>query len=240
MSLTSEELQTRLEICSNIYSGYITLNKAAIELKINQCNLGKWIKRNKNKIIVKNPNPNSFKCSLCNWYFLKKSHLATHLTNTHNIRTCSKCNCNLTKENINKQSKERLCIDCLKIKNHERWKNSPNKDRYHSNRNQDHANVRLETLKAYGNKCVCCKETQNEFLSIDHINNDGNLHRNKLKRNIYYWLRDNNYPKDNFQILCHNCNSAKGFYGICPHEKFNNNPNFFTENFSKSISQKEL
>ena len=32
------------------------------------------------------------------------------------------------------------------------------------------------------------------------------------------WIIENNFPKG-FQILCHNCNVAKGLYGECPHEK---------------------
>ena len=35
---------------------------------------------------------------------------------------------------------------------------------------------------------------------------------------LHKWIKDNNFP-DGFQILCHNCNQAKGYYGICPHEK---------------------
>jgi hypothetical protein len=27
------------------------------------------------------------------------------------------------------------------------------------------------------------------------------------------------YPKDRYQLLCHNCNMAKGFYGLCPHQE---------------------
>jgi len=35
---------------------------------------------------------------------------------------------------------------------------------------------------------------------------------------LYRWLQKNNYP-DWFQVLCHNCNSAKGEFEICTHEK---------------------
>lgn len=75
---------------------------------------------------------------------------------------------------------------------------------------------RLKVLKHYGNKCVCCGEKQIEFLAIDHIENNGAEHRKTFKINIYDWLIKNNYPKG-FQILCHNCNMAKAFYGKCPH-----------------------
>ena len=79
-------------------------------------------------------------------------------------------------------------------------------------------------LKHYGSKCACCGETHIEFLTLDHINNDGNEQRRKLfgrNRSVgvqfYAWVRRNNYP-DDLQILCWNCNQAKAFYGICPHQ----------------------
>jgi hypothetical protein len=74
-------------------------------------------------------------------------------------------------------------------------------------------------LKQYGGKCVCCGENRFEFLSIDHINNDGYKHRREFKGNIYLWLVKNNFPKDIVQILCFNCNMSKAFYGYCPHRR---------------------
>jgi predicted restriction endonuclease len=80
--------------------------------------------------------------------------------------------------------------------------------------------IRLEVLDHYDNKCACCGETIAQFLTVDHINNDGNIHRKNMSGSgskIYFWLKKNNYP-DGFQILCYNCNCAKGHYGICPHQ----------------------
>ena len=39
-----------------------------------------------------------------------------------------------------------------------------------------------------------------------------------VKTVLLKWIIKNNFPKG-FQILCHNCNSAKAVYGKCPHEK---------------------
>ncbi len=78
---------------------------------------------------------------------------------------------------------------------------------------------RQEALEAYGGHCACCGEEQYEFLAIDHIDGGGNEHRRTVGgrgSQMIYWLRANSYPKG-FQVLCHNCNSAKGFYGECPH-----------------------
>jgi hypothetical protein len=70
--------------------------------------------------------------------------------------------------------------------------------------------------------CACCpNETVNflEFLAIDHVAGGGNQHRKALGGGdkVYRWLVSNGYP-EGFQVLCHNCNCAKGFYGECPHE----------------------
>lgn len=79
---------------------------------------------------------------------------------------------------------------------------------------------RLTVLAAYGGKCVCCGETRFEFLAIDHINGGGRKHRLSIPSGkVYRWLKKQNYPKDGFQVLCHNCNMAKAFYRICPHQK---------------------
>ena len=81
-----------------------------------------------------------------------------------------------------------------------------------------------EAILAYGGyKCVCCGTTIRVFLTIDHIANDGNVHRQQTKFNygasFYRWLKQNNYPPG-FQILCLNCNYGKHRnHGICPHQE---------------------
>jgi NAD-dependent SIR2 family protein deacetylase len=84
--------------------------------------------------------------------------------------------------------------------------------------------IRLKALEAYSGKfpkCSCCGEDTIEFLGIDHVDGGGNKHRKELTKNgttLYLWLNKNNYPKG-YQVLCHNCNLAKGYYGECPHKK---------------------
>ena len=82
---------------------------------------------------------------------------------------------------------------------------------------------RETVLQHYSNGemcCSCCGETQYEFLALDHIANDGAAFRKKTKSNYSYsYLIQAGFPAG-IQVLCHNCNMAKGFYGGCPH---NNN-----------------
>lgn len=68
------------------------------------------------------------------------------------------------------------------------------------------------------NCCNCCGEKQIQFLSVDHIDNDGYKHRKIIGPGRLNWWLLRNYLPDGFQILCFNCNTAKGFYGKCPHQ----------------------
>jgi hypothetical protein len=81
--------------------------------------------------------------------------------------------------------------------------------------------LRQEILLQYGNKCICCGETTPEFLTIDHINGRSLPYKKTFEsgNKLYSVLRKLNYPKDNYQLLCWNCNCSKGRYGQCPHQK---------------------
>lgn len=73
--------------------------------------------------------------------------------------------------------------------------------------------------------CRCCGERHMEFLTIDHINNDGAEHRRKIGKTQYdvcRWIINNNFP-EGFQVLCFNCNCAKEYSGYCPHQKIKHN-----------------
>lgn len=132
-----------------------------------------------------------------------------------NIKKCSKCGKEktATKEFFYFQygRPHGKCIDCQKTPE-ERGR-----------RNEYAKGIRLMALAFYGGEipeCNCCGEKEIKFLGIDHIEGGGVKHRKELQEagtTIYLWLRKNNYP-EGFQVLCHNCNLAKGYYGECPHK----------------------
>lgn len=105
---------------------------------------------------------------------------------------------------------------------------------YHENIEQErkrgrdkHRAMREKVIAHYGGVCACptCGITEPDFLAVDHIENNGNEHRKKLKgTNIYLWLIKNSFP-EGFQLLCFNCNSAKAFFGGCPHTKLRETQN---------------
>lgn len=81
-----------------------------------------------------------------------------------------------------------------------------------------HRRIRELAYSGYGSSCSCCGESQFEFLCIDHVNGGGNIDRKK--HNTYQIARrviELDFPED-YQVLCHNCNLAKGFFGECPHQ----------------------
>jgi len=91
---------------------------------------------------------------------------------------------------------------------------------------------KLEVYSHYSNgvpKCACCGVNGIEFLTVDHIitklemGKDPKMiekrFRAKLKGDaLNLWLVTNNFPKG-FQILCWNCNFAKGVFDECPHKR---------------------
>jgi hypothetical protein len=93
------------------------------------------------------------------------------------------------------------------------------RERYHELKDQVYA--------AYGNRCACCGETEPKFLSIDHVNNDGNERRKELRygfgrgaggSKLYLTIAELGFP-DTYQVLCMNCNWGKARNaGVCPHE----------------------
>ena len=82
------------------------------------------------------------------------------------------------------------------------------------------ARLKARVIAAYGGVCACCGESIPEFLTIDHIHGGGDAHVKSIggASKLYRWLELNGFPKDAFQLLCFNCNCAKGHFGRCPHE----------------------
>lgn len=91
---------------------------------------------------------------------------------------------------------------------------------------QDHKEITIErarqawlrqkdkVINYYGGVCVCCGENYPGFLQLDHIDGGGTKHREQIhaetgSRNLYAWVIRNGYPYG-YQVLCANCNMAKG------------------------------
>lgn len=81
-------------------------------------------------------------------------------------------------------------------------------------------NLREEMLQAYGNCCACCGEAEPVFLTLEHKQRDGKQHRlavGNTSQSVLADLRRRGWPKDNYEILCFNCNRGAWALGTCPH-----------------------
>lgn len=111
------------------------------------------------------------------------------------VGVCSRCGKNDPAHN------RLMCEDCIQ-------KNKTTRDF-----------IKDEVFAQYGGyECSCCGESVKEFLTLDHINNDGSKHRKTIRGSaIYNWAKQNNFPPI-FQVLCFNCNCGRARNGgVCPH-----------------------
>lgn len=107
--------------------------------------------------------------------------------------------------NIN-NPRRKECRDCVNKRTRKLWKKT-----------------REEIFDHYGWVCKCCGENIPEFMTLDHINNDGYKDKNpcgskKSGKELYLLVKKENFPS-RFQTLCHNCNFAKKLKGGCPHKR---------------------
>lgn len=74
---------------------------------------------------------------------------------------------------------------------------------------------RSQVFKKLGSVCKCCGLTDERFLTVDHVYGGGGKHR-KRTSDIQI-LKEVLREPEKYQLLCYNCNMAKGVYGQCPH-----------------------
>lgn len=97
-----------------------------------------------------------------------------------------------------------------------------NKEAYREQNARYRLKLKTVVLSHYGHgmpRCYCCGELNIEFLTLDHMDNDGKVDRLTTGGGhaAYRWLKSNSFPDRNFKIACFNCNAARYFYKKCPH-----------------------
>ena len=115
------------------------------------------------------------------------------------------------------QEYEKKRIGTPKRKEYQRDRNAKLKFEVHSHYSKLHSNSNIPC-------CRCCGESFSlDFLSIDHITGRDNLPKEEKEldsNKLIAFLIKKNFP-EGYQVLCHNCNLAKGFKknkNQCPHE----------------------
>lgn len=118
--------------------------------------------------------------------------------------------------------REGRCISCLKRAPEAGYVVCGYCRKAHSDWTKAHRLIwKYEAFAMFGGPiCVCCGETELEFLSLEHPNGGGTEFRRRTEETTYRWLRTHNYPKNiKLEILCMNCQfGRKSGNGRCPHE----------------------
>lgn len=129
---------------------------------------------------------------------------------------CKDCLDELTDENTYKYDIDKsqyICKQCSKLRNKIRY--SERKEIIREQQRLHDLSIKIKIIEGYGGKCCCCKNNNFEFLTIVCKNKE------KLSGKLYRYLIKNNYPKDNYDLLCYNCSNSIHTYGYCPHDKSN-------------------
>ncbi len=80
--------------------------------------------------------------------------------------------------------------------------------------------TKFKFIDMYGGKCACCGEDNPQFLSLDHVEEDGKEDILAFKMNRYQLYKNAtaSYQSEKYQLLCYNCNLGKSTNGgVCPH-----------------------
>ncbi len=137
---------------------------------------------------------------------------------------CADCGVRLSKKNaVHRRPPRRgllsYCRTCSNARADAARKRDPEAHRERSRRYR--LKLKTQVIQAYGGKCACCGETEPMFLAIDHVNGGGTKHRKTAGLTSPTQLRNliikEGFPKT-YRLLCHNCNSAMGWFGRCPHQ----------------------
>lgn len=144
------------------------------------------------------------KCSACKEFLSTSDFTSDRSTKRGFQYTCKAC---VLKHRRKPETRAKVAL----------WERNHREDQRRARRTR-----RIEAIQKLGGKCECCGESQIEFLAFDHINGlrgrgrkrDGNDVADALALRI----RKEASPEKEFRVLCHNCNSAHGFYGYCPHK----------------------
>ena len=208
----------------------------------------KKIVKNQLRRIARSKNPQKFRDSANKRYpqYAKKARIRSRIRYSEKREDISNKikadrKKNPEKYRLKRQKEIARDPEGFKKKKNANWKkNYPkNKDRLNKKFGEDRIKRKKIVFEYYSKGklvCNCCKLDGNygmttglDFLTVDHIIPKREMEKDSEMIKMGYrtsrkadrlcqWLITNNFPKG-FQILCWNCNKAKGHLGKCPHQK---------------------
>lgn len=86
-----------------------------------------------------------------------------------------------------------------------------NRKRFNEVQRRHKQKLRAEVVNKLGGKCKHCGIDNIDVLDIDHVNDDGNIHRKNgiSGRSLCQLIKREGFPKHKYQVLCRNCNWLK-------------------------------
>lgn len=153
-----------------------------------------------------------------------------------NEKACTKCGVvkPLTDFSPNKSATlgvRSKCKACVAQYMRDRRNSSEEERQYHLNYHKAwRQRLKSKVFQYFGAICECCGETEEKFLTLDHVNNDGADHKRALRGvssgrgastdTVYRDLVKSNFANASmFRLLCFNCNCGRQINGgLCPHQ----------------------
>jgi len=151
------------------------------------------------------------------------------------------CECKPCRRSINKKAKEKIakrgfiadsavCFSCKTEKPSSEFPRDKGKKNglcgqcrtcFNQMKKRIREGIKDAVFLIYGNRCMCCGESGRKFLTLDHVNNDGNTERKESNYlNIYTRLAKAGNADPRYQLLCWNCNIGKHLNNnVCPHKQ---------------------
>lgn len=102
-----------------------------------------------------------------------------------------------------------------------RWQ-AANAEKTRASSVQYYRALRATMIDAYGGVCSCCGETEEIFLTLARTDDESGAGRpgpGRMSAALLRQLRDAEWPRAGFRLLCRNCQHAVSMLGACPHGK---------------------
>lgn len=119
------------------------------------------------------------------------------------------------KERISNQTKKRRQEDPERFRENARRAYIKHKDKKAEYQHTLRKKYKDLFLEMYGGACSCCGETVPDFLTIEH--KKGQEKATRRTGLVAYRDAAKEHRPDLYDVLCWNCNCAKGHLGYCPH-----------------------
>jgi hypothetical protein len=133
------------------------------------------------------------------------------------------------RERQNKRTREYYLLNKEKLDAYQKAYREEHKERHYALQAERQRKVKIAVRAFLGGKCSCCGISEFEFLTIDHVNNDGAKDKkNGIQSSHIYWkilkmlksFTPRSEVEKTYRLLCFNCNSSKHFgHGKCVHER---------------------